>query len=445
MGASSTSFGRRIAGTILDRRQHIGVIIISLVLAVLAMLSVKAVLASQKVVAKPSQGAPALKGQIDPTRLKGEGDGRINILLLGVGGAEHTAGALTDTIMVASIDPIHKDVAMLSIPRDLYVKIPGYGAAKINAAGTYGGPELSKQVVSQILDLPIHYYIQADFGAFKQSVDAVGGVQVNPEKALYDPDYPCDNGRNYCPFSLKPGAQKLNGATALKYVRCRHGVCEGDFGRAARQQEVLLALRHEVLAAKTLTNPIKMSALIDGIGDHVRMDLQLNEVQKLAELLKDAKTDTITTKVLTNEEGGLLVNGSNTFKGAGSILLPRAGSFDYSEIQELVHTIFADGYLKKESPKIEIVNASGRTGLADRLNRQLSAYSYQVVGTTTATQQQPTTQLVDYSNGTKPYTVRYLQQRFKAPVVKGDPAAKPASSADIVIMVGKDYQLPTQP
>lgn len=445
MAGNSTSFGRRVVGYFLDHRQQFGVVMVSFVLAGLAMLSVKMVLASQKIMTKSNEGAPAFKGEIDPTRLKGEGDGRINILLLGVGGANHTAGALTDTIMVASIDPVHKDVAMLSIPRDLYVKIPGYGQAKINAAGTYGGAELSKQVVSKLLDLPIHYYVQADFDAFKQAVNTVGGVEVAPETALYDPEYPCDNGRSYCKFNLKAGPQKLDGATALKYVRCRHGACEGDFGRAARQQEVLLALRQKVVDAQTLTNPLKIGALVDNAGEHVRTDFNLKELTKLAELLKDAKTDNIVTKVLTNDTDGLLVNGSNQFPGAGSILLPRAGAFDYSEIQELVHTIFVDGYLKKEAPKIEITNGTNTYGLGAKLSKQLSAYSYKVVAVGSASELVAKTQIIDYSEGSKPYTVRYLQQRFKAQVIKGDPAQKPTSGAEVVIMVGKDYQQPTQP
>lgn len=445
MIASSVYFGRRAASHFLNYRQQYGVALLSLVLAAAVMMSVKMVLASQKIMTKSNEGAPVLKGEVDPTRLKGEGDGRINILLLGVGGSAHTAGALTDTIMVASIDPVHRDVAMLSVPRDLYVKIPGYGQAKINAAGTYGGPELSKQVVSKILDLPIHYYVQADFQAFKQAINTVGGVQVAPAELLYDPDYPCDNGKNYCPFKLKAGPQTLDGATALKYVRCRHGVCEGDFGRAARQQEVLVALREKVLKAETLTNPLKLGALVDNAGDHVRMDLNVSELAKLTELLKDVKTETIASKVLTNGEDGLLVDGSRTFSGAGSILLPRAGAFDYTEIQELAHSIFVDGYLKKEAPKVEVVNATNAYGLGAKLGKQLAAYSYQVVAVASADSVKPQTQIIDYSGGTKPYTIRYLQQRFKGQLVRADPSEKPTSGAEVVIMVGEDYKLPTQP
>src|SRR5207244_10638311 len=125
---------------------------------------------------KSTGGAPALaKAVLDPTQLKGEGNGRVNILLLGVGGAGHDGPNLSDTIMVVSIDPKTKDVAMLSIPRDLYVKIPGHGYGKINAANVYGGPTLAARTVANVIGVPIHYYAVIDFSGFKQAVDSVGG------------------------------------------------------------------------------------------------------------------------------------------------------------------------------------------------------------------------------------------------------------------------------
>lgn len=419
-------------------RKRLTVTLSSVLVVAIAFVGVKAVLASQKVVTKPSIGAPALKGEIDPTKLKGEGDGRINILLLGVGGEQHAGGKLTDTIMVASIDPVHKTVAMLSIPRDLYVKIPGYGYNKINAAGSFGGPELSKEVVGGILDLPIHYYLQADFNGFKQAVNAVGGVAITNKTNLYDPEYPCDNGRKYCKFNLPAGNHVLDGETALKYARCRHGVCGSDFGRAARQQELLLALREKTMAASTLSNPLKIAGLIDSVGDHVRTDLQLNESQKLAALMKDINVDTVTTKVLTDGQDGLLMSGARQFPGAGSTLIPRAGAFNYSEIQELTHSIFVDGYLKQEAATVEVQNGSGQPGLAERIAKQLKAYSYNVTGIGNA-EITPTSHIIDYSNGKKPYTVQYLQRRFNATVTKA-PSEAGATTSDIVIIIGSNYK-----
>src|SRR6185369_16536807 len=164
---------------------------------------------ARSIIAKSNSIAPALAGVLDVTKLKGEGDGRVNILVLGIGGAGHEAPNLSDTMMVISFDPKTKDAAMLSIPRDLYVKIPatshtGVQYGKINAANVYGGPELAARVVSNVIGVPIHYYVLIDFSGFRQAIDAVGGVDINVPTAIYDPDYPCDNERGgYCAFSIK--------------------------------------------------------------------------------------------------------------------------------------------------------------------------------------------------------------------------------------------------
>ncbi|HSX41221.1 MAG TPA: LCP family protein [Candidatus Saccharimonadales bacterium] len=418
------------------------------VVCVFAFVGVKAVLATKRVIQKSSErAAPALSGPVDPTKLKGEGDGRINILLLGTGGSGHDGGNLSDTIMVASIDPKAKTIAMLSIPRDMYVRIPGYGYSKINAANAYGGPDLAKQVVSKILDLPIHYYVQADFSGFKQAVDAVGGVDINNKEKLYDSAYPCDNDRGFCPFSLPVGQYHMDGKLALKFARCRHGLCGNDFGRAARQQQLLVALRQKALEASTLTNPVKIGGLIDSVGSHAKTDLQLKELEKLAVIVKDLDTSKTQQKVLDMTPAGLLVDGSSQFPGAGSIEIPRAGAFNYSEIQALAHTIFVDGYLKQEAAAIEIQNGTTKVGMAAAVTKQLQAYSYNVVATLSApTNDHQASTIIDYSGGKKPYTLQYLEKRFG---IKAGKAVKPTTLSagetqipDIVVIIGANYKLP---
>jgi LCP family protein required for cell wall assembly len=428
------------------KRAAVGVLLLCLI--TVGVVGVKAVLATQRVITKAGEGAPALRGEVDPAKLKGEGDGRINILLLGVGGDGHAGGTLSDTIMVASIDPINKTIAMLSIPRDLYVKIPGYGYGKINSANSSGGPELAMKVVGGILDLPIHYYMQADFSGFKQAVDAVGGVNINNQTKLSDSAFPCDNDKGYCPFNLAVGQYHMDGKIALKFARCRHGSCGDDFGRAARQQQLLTALRQKALDASTLTNPVKISGLIDSVGAHVRTDLQLNELQKLAVIIKDIDTSKNVTKVLDDTPTGLLVEGGNQFPGAGSILLPKAGSFDYSDIQELAHSIFVDGYIQKENASIEIQNGTTRDGLGAAVSKQLKAYSYNITNVRSADlRTYATSQIIDYTGGKKPYTSKYLQTRFGAAVQQ---VTRPASTTpnqdlpDIVIIVGNNYKPTTQ-
>ncbi|HUC20913.1 MAG TPA: LCP family protein [Candidatus Polarisedimenticolaceae bacterium] len=417
-----------------------------LVVGIIVAVGIKVVLASHRVVTKnTTHSAPALaSAKIDPAKLGGEGDGRINVLLLGIGGDGHSGGALSDTIMVASIDPVHKTVAMLSIPRDLYVRIPGHGASKINAANSYGGPDLTKQVVGAVLDLPIHYYMQVDFRGFKQAVDAVGGVDVANSTKLFDSDFPCDGDHGICPFSLSAGQHHMDGTLALKYARCRHGSCGADFGRSARQQQLMVALREKALQLSTLTNPLKVANLIDSVGNHVRTDLQLPELQKLAAIIKEVDANLTTTKVLDDTPAGLLTSGSRQFPAAGSILLPKAGAFNYRDIQELAHSLFVDSYIKAEQATIEIKNASPKEGFEAAVAQQLTAYSYHVVATSSVPDRtRRASVIIDRTGGAKPYTIRYLKQRFNATVqsqAKAHDSSAPAEP-DIAIVVGSDYNL----
>src|SRR3989344_4788174 len=187
-------------------------------------------------------------------KLVGENEDRINILLIGIGGEGHEGGLLADTIILANIKPSTKEVALLSVPRDLTVNIPGYGDRKINNANAFGemddlpggGGMFTARILSNILNTSIPYYIRVDFSGFKKIVDEAGSVNINVEKSFTDYEYPTiDFG--YQTISFKQGNQKMDGDKALKYTRSRHGNNgEGsDFARSRRQQKVILALKAE--------------------------------------------------------------------------------------------------------------------------------------------------------------------------------------------------------
>lgn len=443
------------------------VVAISLSLLVLAggsAFAAKSYFSLGKVIQRNTgEGAAGLKGKVTLSQLKGEGEGRINVLLLGVGDSTHAGAQLSDSIMVLSIDPQSKEVAMLGLPRDLWVNIPGWGYSKINAAHAYGeqakegsGPDLAKRVVSSTLGVPIHYFIRTDFTAFKQAVDAVGGINVTVEHDLYDMEYPCEqNESRRCGFKLKAGTQKLDGATALRYVRCRKGNCGDDFGRAKRQQQVLLALKAKALSLKTILDPKKMASLVDTVGDNVRTDLQLSELQRLAEISKTIKTDKMINAVLDNnaETGTNLVRLANI--GGASVVVPAGGVGNFGQIQQYVKSIFVDGYIKQENARLQVENGTLRAGMALNAVNLLKSYSYNVINIASADRADYTkTRIIDRSGGKKPYTVRYLEKRFGvkstreqtvAPAVSSQTTTMAADqvsalSPEIIVIIGSDYK-----
>ena len=438
---------------------------VALALVVLALVGAgwfgfTALNAAHKIISKSHGGAPALAGILDPTRLKGEGDGRINVLVMGVGGAGHDGPDLSDTIMVMSIDPRTKDAAMLSIPRDLYVKIPAVGKykthyAKINEANSDGGPMEAEKVVESVIGVPVHYYVKIDFSGFKQAIDAVGGVDVNVPKTLNDPYYPCDDGTRlagkYCPIYFKAGEQHMTGSQALKYARSRETT--SDFDRAARQQVIIGALKAKAMQLSTLTNPIKLTQLIDAVGSHVQTDFQPNEITKMATIVKDIDPGKVTNKVLdTVGSDSLLVDGTGKIAGAGSIELPRRGNFDYTDIQDFVKNIFVDHYITDENAAVEVQNGSGIPGIAGQVVKSLKAAHYNVGDPLNSSEHYSKTVIYDYTGGKKPYTINYLERRFG---VKAQKASSPSPAMDasgkalpvpqIRIILGSDYDSTASP
>jgi anionic cell wall polymer biosynthesis LytR-Cps2A-Psr (LCP) family protein len=188
-----------------------------------------------------------------------------------------------------------------------------------------------------VLDIPVHNYVRVDFTGFKKAVDVLGGVTIDVATPLSDSEYPCEKDeRKACGFSVKAGTQLMNGATALKYARCRKGNCGNDFGRAARQQEVLMAMREKALQMSTLTNPAKLAGIIDTIGSHVRTDLSTEELTRLAEILKDVKSETVRSKVIDGEEEKL-VQVANI--AGASVVIPAGGEGKFGPIQDFAHSL----------------------------------------------------------------------------------------------------------
>lgn len=413
-------------------------------------LGIKAFLQSRKILAGGG-GAAALQENVDPTKLNGEGDGRINVLLLGKGGAGHEAPDLTDTILIASIDPVQKEAALVSIPRDLYVKTTSSGSMKINAVyataknKVLGGKKIDnqkqkaeeagldavEQVVESVLGIPIHYQGMVDFSGFKQAIDAVGGVDVNAPAPVYE--VMRIDGRNYT-LDVKPGMQYFDGFRALAYSRSRKTSARGDFDRAERQRLILVALKNKVFSLGTLSNPVKVSELLSAFGDHVQTNFARNEIMRLYEIGKGIDGSKVASIGLADPPNNYLI----TDNVAGqSVVVPRAGLNNYKEIQNFIRNTIRDGFLRQEDASIAVFNGTTTTGLAARTSEDLKSYGYNITAVADApTKDYQKTVVVDLRNGQKKYTKRYLEQRLKTTVVTKLPAGIEAGTADFVIILG---------
>jgi LCP family protein required for cell wall assembly len=216
----------------------------------------------------------------------------VTVLLLGVDRRPDEPGpSRSDAIIVLRIDPARQRVAMLSLPRDLIVDIPGYGYARINAASVYGelypelggGVELERQTVSNLLGIPIDYVVLVDFNGFIGAIDALGGIDVDVEKELYDPEYPTmDYG--YMEAYFPPGPTHMDGATALIYSRVRH--MDTIWDRARRQQQVLIAVVQRVRQRNPIESIQSVAALTTALRDYVQTDMPIDRIVDLAWALR---------------------------------------------------------------------------------------------------------------------------------------------------------------
>lgn len=385
-------------------------------------------------------------GEISPDQLLGEGDSRINILSLGI----DAAAGLTDSIEVISIDPINKKLAMLSLPRDLYVyNSTEHRQTKINEVYNSGlkacliakkacdpkvdaGGALMKKIVADTLGIQVSYFARIDFSGVKKIVDALGGVQIYVDRAIYDPKYPNSTNTGYDPFYLKAGLQNLNGETALKYARSRQTT--SDFDRSRRQQQLIGAVRDRALQLNFLANPKKVTDLIAIIGRNFKTDLQSSEVVTLAKLLAEVDSAEITTAVLDNGPTGPLVSSVNSV--GQYTLVPRLGEADWSEVQRFARTALPEPYLIKEAARIKIVDASGRNESGSKLKKELASFGYNIVLVETATIAQKVS-AITYSSD-EPYTLALLKRRFG---VTPTPSNQSGAGEDITFTIGTAFNL----
>lgn len=303
------------------------------------------------------------------------GKERVNILILGTDRRDEGERAVrTDTMMVASLDPVARRAVILSIPRDLWVLIPGYGEGRINTAYFYGelnggqGPALAKETVEANLGIPIHYYVGLDFEGFKEIVDTLGGVTIDIEAPIRDDMFP-DDDYGYRTIYIPAGRQEMDGEMLLQYVRTRHG--GNDFERMRRQQQALRALAQRALDLNLLP---RLPALINTAVDAISTDIQPLEILALANLGSQIGLDGLEMKAIDES----LTTPFVTLDGAQILLPGKAG------IEAMLEELFAPptslAGLESKGGEVKIVIRNGTTqvGLAEEVADLLYRWGYDV-------------------------------------------------------------------
>jgi polyisoprenyl-teichoic acid--peptidoglycan teichoic acid transferase len=386
-----------------------------------------------------------------------DGGSRINILFVGLRGGDPIEGDCpfcTDTLILLTVDPITKTAGMLSIPRDMWVNIPGFGYSRINTAWTLGrgsklpggGPALTMKTVSHFIGVPVDYYVQVDFDTFVDVIDLIGGVDIyNDERIVLDP---MSHGRDFPKVKLTCcGMRHLNGTVALAYARCRHveqGCKDGDVGRAKRQQKVIFGIRDKVLTPENFPKLLAQAPeLYRTFSSGIHTNLTLPDAMELAVLVRDIPANSIRSGVIDNSMitlGNVVLGGQNA-----SIIRPIP-----DEVRVLRDEIFtssgpvspmAEGHpislMMADEARIRVLNGTSTPQLDTRTRNYLVEKGMLVTETGNVKAQSRTT-IVLYSP--KLYTLRFLLDVFaitRSPQILIQP--DPTQTVDIEIRLGPDW------
>lgn len=274
--------------------------------------------------------------------------GRVNVLLVGysIDDPGHPGSTLTDSIILLSMDSSKRTGFMLSIPRDLYVKIPGFGYGKINEVYKDGGMPLLTSIVGQDFDTPISYYALIDYAAVRQTVDALGGITVDIQskdpRGLYDPNI---NKLDGGPLKLSNGKQTLDGQTALNLTRARGDPCncghyaygfgQSDFDRTQHQRQVFTAIKDK-LNWKLILNPLKNGRILQAVANNVRTDIKADEIRTIFSTFNSIPSSKLKSLSLRDLNG---VNYLQSTHYGGDTLSPAAGFDDYSQIDSALNEL----------------------------------------------------------------------------------------------------------
>ncbi len=412
--------------------------------------------------------APAEPLQIEGTGPEAppwDGNTRVTMLVMGLdyrtcdeeqnfANCDTNTASRTDSMMLVTVDPATKTAGMLSIPRDLWVNIPGFDYAKINTAYFLGeanrmpggGPALAMKTVEGVLGVPIQYYAQIDFDAFVKIIDAMGGLDMHiREEIIVDPIGPGNTRK------LEPGVQTLDGATVLAYARNRYTE-GGDTDRAKRQQEVILAVRDQILTFNMLPTLIsKAPAMARQLSDGIRTNLTLKQIVQLSVLMTQIPAENIQRGVIgppnmvvfdTSPDGQSIeipvpdqirILRDEIFSTGGAIAPLAEATAGASNSEESQAAALA----KEEAARIQVLNGSQTEGLATRTAEYLRNQGLNVVNEGNADQAFSQSTIIDYTG--KPYTARYLVDLLGVDGSRVVSRFDPNSQIDVEVILGSMF------
>jgi LCP family protein required for cell wall assembly len=394
---------------------------------------------------------------------------RVNILLLGMGGYENDAPYLTDSIMAVTIDPATNRVMLASIPRDLVVHMNLQNPSnriwtnKINAAyevpytsiiccvapqytGRDGGGRAAEHEVGKVTGLTFDRYIAVDFVAFRDMVNALGGVDVCLTTNLDDTSYP-DYKNGYMSIHFKAGCQHLYGEQALEVARSRHAIQpaqQSDFGRSRRQQDIMEAIKKKTTSVNGFE---KAPQLLDALQKNIHTDMSLSDMKAIYDWGKNLPNSSIIRVALTAPSGGADGNLLDFYNCGMGVYVSQLCPDDptFGMIHKYLSSIFVDPKTLAEKAPAQIANGSTNfSDLASRVTSMLDPTGLQLADPVSH-RASARTVILDYSGGQFPLTAAWLQNYFGGTIVAATPTTNPPQSGQqaygLVVVLGHDFAL----
>lgn len=379
------------------------------------------------------------------SKLIGEQEGQINVLLLGIGGPGHDGPYLTDTIMLAQLRPGDQKATLISIPRDYLVNTKEFGQSKINAvfANAYSknkdwneAGQATIGVVEKMSGLKIPYFAVIDFDGFEKTIDLLGGIEVQIDNTFTDYTFPNNSGGYIPPVTFTEGIELMNGERALIFARSRHaaGPEGSDFARGLRQQKIIQAAKKKLVALNIVADAKKINELFSIVGEHFHTNLTPGEMIRLYTLTKDYGSENVVS-ISLDPTTGLIC--SKILEDSGAFVLTPCEGKNNQSIIDFFQNSFDTGAIISEKAVVWLADSTVSQKLYKAAETELTGAGltvYKVIYTG-----RPLKQTVVYSVNKKAATINLIKDRLKAsevslapPGIKIDPA-----KVDVIVILGE--------